>query len=123
MPKTVTEHLRAHLLRELSREAPPPVSLDEMQETEWSPDFEGKMRRRLIVGGYRYGRLGDLDRPAYDTIGSIKKRADRYLTDGNQEHLVDIANLALVEFVRGCCHPHPTFAPVDDGEHAERLEG
>lgn len=118
MPKTVTEHLRARLLRE----PPAPVPLDEMQATEWSPTFEGLMRRRLIVGGYRYGRLGDLDRPAYDTIGSIKKRAERYLADGNQEHLVDITNLALVEFVRGCCHPSPTFAPVDDGEHAEILE-
>jgi hypothetical protein len=74
----------------------------------------------MIMGGYRYGSI-DNPEPKFDNIKSLIRRAKAYVQDGNQEHLVDIANLAMVEFVRGCCHPSPHFTPIDDGEHTEEL--
>lgn len=93
-------------------------SLDELRKSEWSPEFEQLMRNRLIIGAFRYGRFGT-PRPQYDRMASITKRAGLYATDGNLEHLVDIANLALVEFVEGR-HPLRHFAAQDDVIHADR---
>ena len=119
--RTVFQHLRARILARGDRA--PNASLLELIESEWSRDFERYMRNRLIMGSLRYGRLHDNDRPCYDLIGSIIQRANSYLEDGNQEHLVDIANCALIEFVRRCCHPAPHFSPTDDDQshHVEKL--
>jgi len=92
--------------------------------------FFGYMRNRMIVGAYRYGLITDPALPQYDNIGSIIDRALRYLRDGNLEHMVDIANLAMVENVRECCLPvrvrsepwmtHPILL-VDPGEEVRDL--
>lgn len=74
------------------------------------------MRNRLIVGGFRYGRLGQHGKPNYDRIGSIEARLDLYRLFGNQEHLVDIANLALCEFVEGV-HPQQRFESISSHNH------
>lgn len=90
--------------------------------SEWCPTFERLMRNRLLMGAYRYGPLRNNPRRT-DNIGLIVRRARRYLEDGNQEHLVDIANLALVEFVRPGSHPNPCWQPQDDAnEHALPIE-
>ena len=116
--KTVTEHIREHIYRDCFA---PRIDYRELTQTEWSDEFERYMRNRLLMGAFRYARLHDPETPQWNTIASIISRAERYLQDGNQEHLVDIANLALVEFCRPSCHPNPRFAPADDGYHAERM--
>lgn len=110
--KTVFEHIRDRLLS-------PRDSFETLKRTEWSSTFERLMRNRLLVGSFRYGRLRD-NHAKYDVISSIIRRAEAYQRDGNQEHLVDIANLALVEFVRPS-HPNPCWAPTDDGDHVDPL--
>lgn len=95
-----------------------PVSYSELAESEWSLFFEQAMRNRLIMGGLRYGRLGDSQKPAYDRIREARKRLDRYEETGNDELLVDIANMMLLEFVEGS-HPLKHFQSQDDGPHAE----
>ncbi len=115
--KSVFEHIRDSILRE-----PSIVSYEEMRESQWSDEFIRYMRNRMVMGGYRYGLLRDPKTPKFDNVGSLIRRAQLYLEDGNQEHLVDVANLALVEFVRECCHPAPHFSPVDDGYHTERKD-
>jgi hypothetical protein len=112
--KTVFEHIRARLL------APRDI-YEELKQTQWCSRFEQLMRNRLIVGAFRYGGIRTPSK-GFDVIGSIVSRAGKYLKDGNQEHLVDIANLAMVEFVSPMCHPNPTWSPVDDGEHVQPLE-
>ncbi len=94
------------------------LKLEELRRTEWSPEFEQLMRNRLIMGAWRYHRLHDRRRPAYDCVGSIIKRLARYQETGNTEHLVDCANLCLVEFVAGR-HPNKHFSASDDAEHTE----
>lgn len=96
----------------------PPVTPDELRASEWSPEFERLMRNRLMMGALRYGRLGAEGKPQYDRIASAVKRLQQYDRTGNQELLVDAANLCLVEFVEGR-HPTRHFHAVDDGEHVE----
>jgi hypothetical protein len=81
------------------------VQVDVLKNTEWSNEFERYMRNRLIVGAYRYGRLGAKGKPKYDCVGAIKARVQKYSETGNLDLLVDVANLALIEFVEG---KHPS---------------
>ncbi len=90
--------------------------LEKLQASEWSPDFEHLMRNRLLIGSFRYGGLHAGGKPNYDRIESIIKRAHNYKSSGNDELLVDIANLALCEYEEGT-HPSKHFSSIDDGEH------
>ena len=93
--------------------------LEQLRTTEWCPKFEALMRNRLLMGRFRYGAMNEPGKGDYDCLKSIETRLRRYRETGNDEHLVDIANLALVEFVCGK-HPRKHFEASDDGEHCER---
>ncbi len=97
------------------------IDLVAFRRTEWSSEFERLMRNRLIMGALRYGRSGTEEKAQYDCIGSCISRLKKYQQTGNKEHLVDAANLCLIEFIEGR-HPHAHFASIDDGEHVSRLE-
>lgn len=90
---------------------PPNASLDELRRTEWSPEFERLMRNRMILGAFRYGRLNAPGKAPYDRMPSIAKRALEYTRTGNLDLLLDVANLAMLEFEEGT-HPNRHF----DGE-------
>lgn len=121
MMKTITEWLHDRcstgLLQQNEHHIDTP--LDILRLTEWSSEFERYMRNRLLMGAFHYGRLGK--KPGYDNIGSALKRLKLYQETGNQEHLVDVANLCLVEFVDGQ-HPNRHFVAQDDSEHVEPIE-
>lgn len=72
------------------------------------------------MGRFRYGRMDDSAKGDYDCVKSAIRRLKLYRLTGNIEHLVDVANLCLVEFVHGR-HPNKHFEAVDDGEHVEKL--
>lgn len=92
---------------------------EDMWQTEWSPRFEKLMRNRLIMGALRYGKLNAPGKPQYDRMASIQKRAKLYAETGNLEILVDIANLALLEFEEGR-HPKRHFTAIDErDDHVE----
>lgn len=95
---------------------PQPIpDLISLRESEWSVKFETLMRNRLVMGAIRYGRI-NTHRPAYDRMKSIDSRLTSYKLTGNDELLVDIANLCLLEFVEGK-HPLKHFKAYDDAEH------
>jgi hypothetical protein len=94
------------------------LNLEDLKKTEWSTEFENLMRNRLIMGAIRYGKLGDKNKPQYDRIQSCKDRLDAYEKTGNTEHLVDVANLALLTFVEDD-HPEKHFHAIDDGVHTK----
>ena len=89
------------------------AGFDELKETEWNADFEQYMRNRLIFGAMRYGRLGAKNKPKYDRVKDMIRRLKEYEVDRNSEHLVDVANICMCEFVEG----DNTFKPIDDGRH------
>lgn len=94
------------------------INIDDLYKTEWSNRFELLCRNRLVLGAMRYGKIHAENKPLYNRVKSIIKRASAYQQSGNLEHLVDIANLAMLEFEE-CGHPLRHFTPIDDGEHAE----
>lgn len=97
-----------------------PVTLAELQKTEWSAEFEQLMRNRLIMGALRYGRLHAKGKPQYDRVASMIKRLNKYQETGNKEYLIDVANLCLLEFEE-CYHPLAHFSAIDDGEHVKSI--
>ena len=124
--KTVLERIRDHLLQQVMDDLPGGLTdLEALKRTQWSVEFERLMRNRLLMGAYRYGDFASQkhDGKAHRNVESIIKRAKRYLADGNQEHLVDIANLAMVEFIAPGSHPSPHWGPTDDGDHVEVVNG
>lgn len=89
-----------------------------LEESEWSDEFENLMRNRLILGAMRYGKLHAHGKPEYDRIESAHNRLQQYEKTGNIEHLVDVANMMLLEFEEGM-HPNKHFKPIDDGIHTK----
>lgn len=123
--KTVTQHIRERLYNRLGVDTKDQIFSDHKKKyiikTQWSPEFERLMRNRLIMGAIRYGGLASvssINKPQYDRITSIINRLQEYQESGNQEHLVDAANLCLVEYVEGD-HPRKHFKAQDDEEHTE----
>ena len=99
-------------------------TLAEIRVIQWCPEFETLMRNRLLFGFYRYGCL-DAQRKnggnGYDNIGSAIERLKLYKETGNTEHLVDAANMCLVEFDVGS-HPKKHFESADDDVHVRKAE-
>lgn len=94
---------------------PPP---EELKKTQWCPEFEQLMRNRLIMGAFRYGLMSEQDYSGYDLPGEAIKRTGKYIKDKNLEHLVDAANMLLLEFLDKRNKGFKVKV-VDDGEHAE----
>ena len=116
----ITAHdiLRDRLLLKAGLVEYPKITLDDIFKKQWNPDFEAKMRNRLAMGYFRYGSLSDqIGRHNFDNVASIQHRLDAYQKDRNREHLVDIANLCLVEFT---VHPDYPFIAADDGVHTPK---
>jgi hypothetical protein len=96
----------------------PTLTTYEDSDKNWSETFIKLMKNRMKMGAFRYGVMKTPGRPKYDTISSIRKRLNNYEKSGNQENLVDIANICMTEFAENW-HPKAHFASVDDGEHAQ----
>jgi hypothetical protein len=114
-PQSVFEHLHRRLEARAGLLIPPSptrYSYDDLARTEWSSTFEGYMRRRLIMGALRYGRLHAPGKKKYSRVASMKRRLNAYLLLGNLEYLVDVANLCLLEFEE-CDHPLKHFHSTD----------
>lgn len=97
----------------------PKIRPSQMQSSEWSKEFEQLQRNRLVFGAYRYGKLKVTGKPQYNRVQSMIQRLSTYNATGNDELLVDVANLCMVEFVEGN-HPDKHFDAVDDGPHCTR---
>lgn len=88
-----------------------------LKVTEWSPRFEQYMRNRLVMGSMRYEPFArKRESFEYDCAAEATKRIEKYQKDGNKEHLVDAANMLLLQFELGPGH----WSPHDDGEHAQK---
>ncbi len=95
---------------------PLPTPLGIARVTEWSFKFDQLMRNRMMMGFYRYGPFNRQNRTTAQVMYSIEQRAQLYMQTGNDECLIDIANLAMKEFIVGS-HPKKHFNAVDDGQH------
>ena len=98
----IRRHLRTRLLQQAH--VTEVGNLADMRRSEWSPRFETLMRNRLLFGAFRYGKLGGEDKD-YDRIVAALDRLQEYQRTGNDELLVDVANIMLLEFVGGHAPP------------------
>ena len=114
----VHDVIREHIFKSLGMLRQKKPSLESLMKTEWSNTFEQLMRNRLIMGAIRYDLLHVPGKHKYDRINSIRDRLDLFDKDGNAEHLVDIANLCLLEFEEPN-HTNFHFDAADDGIHTE----
>lgn len=123
MSETNTEFLRNRLLACVHTDChgTKREPLGELRQSEWSARFERLMRNRLLVGRFRYARMGDPAKSQYDNLGGMFKRLREYQDSGNTELLADVANLCLIEFECGT-HPLKHFSAADDGEHVEPID-
>lgn len=111
---TILQHIRKRLESGLMQRP----SLAELKQTEWSRNFENLMRNRLLMGAFRYGLIRGKGEQGYDMIRSMRRRIELYEETGNLEYLVDVANVAMLEFEWPSKH-NAHFSSVDDGEHCD----
>ena len=123
--KTISHFIREVLLNRLGITEANKINgtptLESLKRTEWSDEFEKLMREGLVMGALRYGKLGAPNKPQYDRIPDMIRRLKQYQSDGNLEHLRDVANIALCEFVEGV-HPKKHLKQIDDGEHVKKYD-
>lgn len=112
--RTVTEHLREHALQQAGCvDRRPMPDLDSLRQSEWFPEFEQLMRNRIIMGAFRYGLLEHKAKMSYRMFDYLREKVDLYERTGNREALVDIANMAGLEFTFPS-HPNAHWAAGDD---------
>ncbi|MCK9521022.1 MAG: hypothetical protein M0R74_18655 [Dehalococcoidia bacterium] len=122
--KTVTEYLRQGLLERagIGEDAIPMPPFEVLWKSEWCPEFERHMRYRLVMGAFRYGRNfanRPKNKPQWDRLKRIIQEVEAYKKDGNDERLVDVANMAMLEFGEGN-HPKKHFRSREaDAIHCE----
>ena len=90
--------------------------LDSLKQSEGSLEFDELCLNRMIMGAFRYGRLGAAGKPQYDRVEDARRRLALYAQTGNLEHLVAVANIVRLEFVEGK-HPLRHMSSSDDGTH------
>lgn len=95
-----------------------PVSLEQIEKEQWSPKFIELMKNRMIMGWFRYGSIRSQNGQKYKRVEEAIRRLQRYLEEGNDELLVDVANFCMIEFEIGV-NPNKHFNAVDDGEHCK----
>jgi hypothetical protein len=99
---------------------PENINIEELYKTQWNCFFEQAMRNRLVMGALRYGDIRK--QKSWDYIDYLKKKLKNYEKTGNTEMLVDIANLALLEFVNGS-HKNKHWEAVEQKEHNVKKKG
>lgn len=68
-------------------------------ETEFDKTFVQGMADRMAVGFFKYGRHADSEGMGVDFLESLKLRLAAYEETGNTEFLMDVANIAMIEFL------------------------
>ena len=113
---TVTQLLRKGLLKDVYDRVP---DLDTLRRTQRSPEFEKLCMNRKIFGAMRYGLVGAEGKPRYDRVADMIHRLKEYQKDSNKEHLVDVANLAELEFIEG----EGILEAKESDHHTEEVAG
>lgn len=79
--------------------------------SEISIGFLQKMVNAMANSFFKYGLVSEAYPAKVDAVKSLKLRLDKYEATGNAEYLIDVANFAMIEFMRPR-HPH-AFYDVD----------
>lgn len=75
------------------------ATLDQILAKDFSEDFVQKMRNRILMSHYKYGWMKDTYPDLADAIACLEERLALFKKTGNLEHLVDVANFAMIEYL------------------------
>lgn len=95
------------------------TTVDEVPGSEFSPSFVQGMYDRMGMSYIKYGRVAEAYPEKVDAIASLRVRLERYAETGNTEWLMDVANFAMIEFMRPR-HPKAHFKTTDSHESPGR---
>ena len=100
------------------RPAPIRTELDSRKyivKSESSKEFHLRMEWAMTMSFHKYGSIRDAYPHKVSAIATLKHRLSLYETTGNADYLVDIANLAMIEFMLPAHELHHD-SPTDGGE-------
>lgn len=73
--------------------------------------FDG-MKQRMLISHFKYGDTREGYPEKINALNSLQRRIEMYLSTGNAEYLMDVANFAMIEFMHPSL-PHAFFKPTD----------
>lgn len=88
-------------------------------ESEYSRTFLEGMKSRMAVSFHKYGPLSGAFPHKVSAIRSLKRRLALFEETGNTDHLIDVANFAMIEFMYPE-HGHAHFRATDSDESPGR---
>ena len=88
--------------------------------TEHSNEFHQGMVDRMGISFFKYGPLAQGFPTRVNAIASLEERLLKYKSTGNTEWLMDVANFAMIEFMRPR-HPEAHYKPTDSRESPGRV--
>jgi len=88
-------------------------------QSEFSEQFVQGMRARMAVSYFKYGPLANAYPGKVSAVESLKVRLEKYAETGNTEYLIDVANFAMIEFMRPA-HPGAHYSPKDSDDSPGR---
>ncbi len=90
-------------------------STDKILARDFSEEFIQLMKNRILTSHYKYGWICDTYPGLADAVACLDQRLTLYRESGNTEHLVDVANFAMIEFMRPR-HPQAHFKGTDSDQ-------
>lgn len=93
---------------------------DHVPASEFNKRFLQGMLDRMAVSHAKYGLMKDAAERRVDQLASLEVRLARYRETGNTEWLMDIANMAMIEFTHPL-HPEAHYRPTDSDESPGRV--
>lgn len=88
--------------------------------TEISGEFIQGMANRMAMSYFKYGPIAMAYPDRVNAVASLKIRLQKYLETGNTEFLLDVANFAMIEFMKPA-HPSAHFSPTDSSKSPGRI--
>ena len=70
----------------------------------------------MVMGAFRHGLFKSPGKKKFNRVASMLVRLQKYEETGNLEHLVDVANLCMLEYEEGD-HPLRHFHSQASAEH------
>jgi hypothetical protein len=92
---------------------------DESQKilnTEYNSDFDEKRKSAMILSFHKYGAVkANYATGNVNAIDTLKKRLQLYEETGNIEWLIDVGNMAMIEFTHPQ-HPNAHYKKTESKE-------
>jgi len=83
------------------------------EDTEFSNEFVEKMKKAILLSHEKYGWMADTYPTLAKAIDCAADRIEAYMKYHNKDYLVDVANFAMIEYMR------PSFTTIKFGEIAK----